>query len=88
MICFSKRLAGAGPGGSDDTVLVVVNLDPHSVRETTVHLDLAALGLTWGDRFAAHDLVTQTTYDWGEFNYVRLDPFVEPAHVFVVRRNP
>ncbi len=84
MICFSKRLVLRD--GTDDTVLVVINLDPHSVRETTVHLDLAALGLGSGDRFGAHDLLTQTTYDWGEDNYVRLDPFSEPAHVFVVRR--
>ncbi|MCU1678872.1 MAG: alpha amylase catalytic sub domain protein [Frankiales bacterium] len=88
MICFSKRLAGAGPSGSDDTILVVANLDPHGVRETTVRLDLPALGFGWADRFAAHDLVTQTTYDWGDANYVRLDPFTEPVHIFVVRRNP
>ena len=25
------------------------------------------------------------TYTWGNENYVRLDPFVEPAHVFTVR---
>jgi starch synthase (maltosyl-transferring) len=86
MICFSKRLTG--PDGSEDVVLAVVNLDPHSVRETTVVLDMPALGLGWADRFAAYDVVTQTTYDWGQFDYVRLDPFVEPAHVLVVRRNP
>ena len=88
MLCFSKRLAGAGPNGSDDTVLVVVNLDPHSVRETTVQLDMPALGLGWADRFGAYDAVTQTTFDWGASNYVRLDPFSEPAHIFLVRSQP
>ena len=53
-----------------------------------MRLDLAALGIDPQGRFGAHDLVTQTTYDWGEANYVRLDPFVEPVHIFVVRRNP
>ena len=76
---FSKR-------EGDDVILVVVNLDPHSVRESTVHLDLPALGLDWQDGVAAHDLITGATYDWGPHNYVRLDPFVEPAHVFEVRR--
>jgi starch synthase (maltosyl-transferring) len=70
----------------EDTVLVVVNLDPHGVREATVALDLPSLGLRWGDRFEAHDEITGATYDWGQYNYVRLDPFVEPAHVFSVRR--
>ena len=44
-------LQATGTARSDDTVLVVVNLDPHGVRETTVHLDLPALGLDWDDSF-------------------------------------
>ena len=39
-------------------MLVVVNLDPHGARETTVHLDLPALGLEWDDHFAVHDEIT------------------------------
>ena len=35
---------------------------------------------------AVHDELTGETYVWGKDNYVRLDPFVEPAHVFTVRR--
>jgi maltose alpha-D-glucosyltransferase/alpha-amylase len=34
-----------------------------------------------------HDVVTGATYDWGAHNYVRLDPFDQPAHVFTVRRS-
>ena len=34
---------------------------------------------------AVHDELTGETYVWGKANYVRLDPFVEPAHVFTVR---
>ena len=41
--------AAALPDGQSDTVIIVVNLDPHATRETTVHLDLPALGLDWGD---------------------------------------
>ncbi len=68
----------------DDTVLVVVNLDPHGAREATVRLDLPALGVGWEDRVTVTDQITGHTYDWGVHNYVRLDPFDEPAHVFVV----
>ena len=46
------------PDGRDDTVIVVANVDPHSVRETMVHLDLAAIGLAPGSRFEVEDLVT------------------------------
>jgi starch synthase (maltosyl-transferring) len=71
----------------DDVLLVVVNLDPHGAREATVSLDLPALGFDWDDRIAVTDAVTGNTYDWGAHNYVRLDPFDEPAHLFVVRRS-
>ena len=71
-------------------MIVVVNLDPHGTRETTVHLDLAALGLDPDDlrTTALHrrDLLTGESWDWGEHNYVRLDPHVEPAHVLSIRR--
>ncbi|WP_121256335.1 alpha-1,4-glucan--maltose-1-phosphate maltosyltransferase [Nocardioides ferulae] len=71
----------------DDTVIVVVNLDPHATRETTVHLDLPALGFEWGDTFAVHDEITGQDWNWGQHNFVRLDPFHEPAHILTVRRN-
>lgn len=68
-----------------DTILTVVNLDPHSVRETMVHLDLDALGFGAVGQVLVHDqLGNRDTYSWGSDNYVRLDPFWEPAHVFVV----
>ncbi|MDQ1627335.1 MAG: hypothetical protein QOI54_1079 [Actinomycetota bacterium] len=79
IMCYSKQV-------ERDTVLVVVNLDPHAARETTVHLDLPALGLGWEDTFAVQDEITGASYVWGEHNYVRLDPFHEPAHLFTVRR--
>jgi starch synthase (maltosyl-transferring) len=80
IIAFSKR-------HDDDVVLVVANLDPTTVREATVHLDMPSLGLDWGDTFHVEDAVSGETYTWhGPANYVRLDPFAEPAHVFTVRR--
>ncbi|MFJ5230890.1 maltotransferase domain-containing protein [Kitasatospora sp. NPDC088391] len=79
VVCFSKR--AARPDGGTDRVLVVLNLDPHAVRETTVRLDLPALGLERGARFAVRDELTGEVYDWGRDNYVRLDPRHQVAHV-------
>ena len=76
----------AADGQPSDTVLVVVNLDPHGARETTVRLDMPALGMEWDDTMAVHDEIGGDTYVWGQANYVRLDPFHEPAHVFRVER--
>ncbi len=81
LMCFSKRATTAGRPGAD-TVLVVVNLDPHQTREATVWLDLPALGV---DReFTVTDELTGESYQWGNANYVRLDPAVRPAHIFTV----
>jgi starch synthase (maltosyl-transferring) len=82
---YSKHTRTAD--GSYDTVLVVVNVDPHATREATVSLDLGAFGLNWYDRFWVHDELTGGDYEWGQHNYVRLDPGHSPAHIFTVRRS-
>ena len=85
IVCFSKRTGGPGTGRPEDTVLVVVNLNPLYTRETTVTLDMPALGLDWNDGFEVRDEITGEAWPWGRRNYVRLDPSFEPAHVFNVR---
>jgi starch synthase (maltosyl-transferring) len=82
VLCWSKR-APRGDG-TDDVVLVVVNLDPHGAREAIVRLDLPALGLDWDQRFQVRDEVTGAVFPWSTANYVRLDPFSEPAHVLTL----
>jgi starch synthase (maltosyl-transferring) len=74
-------------GTAADTVLVVVNLDPHQAREATVWLDMPALGMDWHEEFTATDELTGEIFRWGQANYVRLDPFVRPAHIFTVTRD-
>ncbi|WP_347757016.1 alpha-1,4-glucan--maltose-1-phosphate maltosyltransferase [Agrococcus sp. ProA11] len=88
VLVYSKHLDGRfTDSGESDTILVVANVDPHSARETTVHLDLTALGLQPGESFEAHDLISGETWQWSDHNFVRLDAFVEPAHVIRVRRS-
>jgi starch synthase (maltosyl-transferring) len=79
LLCFSKT-----DPGSDDAVLVVVNLSSHHTQIGTTALDLPALGLDWHERFSVTDELSGARYDWGQFNYVELDPYREPAHVFSV----
>ena len=67
-------------------MIVVVNLDPHGARETTVHLDLPALGLGWDDSFAVHDEITGAGLALGPAQLRAARPGVEPAHVLTVRR--
>ncbi|MQA12907.1 MAG: DUF3416 domain-containing protein [Pseudonocardiaceae bacterium] len=70
---------------SGDTVICVVTLDPFATVEATVSLDLPALGTDLPDRFAVYDEVSGETYDWGQSNYVRLEPWRAVAHVLALR---
>ena len=82
VLVFSKHLDGAfTDSGRPDSILVVANLDPHGSRETIVHLDPTQFARTPGETFAAHDLITDSMWQWGTDDYVRLDPFTEPVHI-------
>lgn len=83
-LAFSKRRRL--PDGTEDIVLVVANLDPHSTRSSTMRLDMAALGLGANEHIEAHDLITGQVWTWEHEVYVRLGPEVEPVHVVAVRR--
>ncbi|MER7204225.1 alpha-1,4-glucan--maltose-1-phosphate maltosyltransferase [Streptomyces sp. CB01635] len=79
LIAYSKR---SGP----DTVVVVVNLDPHHTQEATVSLDMPQLGLDAHASVPVHDELTGETYQWGRTNFVRLEPGRAPAHILTVLR--
>ncbi|WP_441961825.1 alpha-1,4-glucan--maltose-1-phosphate maltosyltransferase [Mycolicibacterium houstonense] len=64
-----------------DTVLVVVTLNPFSAEEATLWLNMEALGMEWHDRFWVRDEITGEEYQWGQSNYVRIDPTKAVAHV-------
>ena len=83
ILVFSKQ---AIVDGNEDLLIIVVNVDPHAARETTVHLNLPALGMDGEDTFTVSDELTGQAWRWGKSNYVRLDPSDEPAHIFAVRR--
>jgi starch synthase (maltosyl-transferring) len=71
---------------SGDTVICVVTLDPNQAQEGTVWLDMPSLGFEWDQRFGVHDEVSGQTWEWGQANYVRLDPWSHVAHIMNVIR--
>jgi starch synthase (maltosyl-transferring) len=85
ILVYTKHLAAEFTGtGRSDSIIIVANVDPHSVRETTVHLDLTRLGLDADASIDVKDLITGTRFRWGRDNYVRLDAFTEPVHILRV----
>ena len=86
ILVYSKYLAGEfTDDGRTDALIIVANVDPHSVRETIVHLDVARFGLAPGSTFEVEDLITGAVWTWSADNFVRLDAFTEPVHILHVR---
>jgi starch synthase (maltosyl-transferring) len=82
---ISESLGMPTPHGSD--LLIIVNTDPHRVQESMVHVPIEEMGIAPGEAYVVHDLLTDARYTWsGERNYIRLDPDVQPGHVFRVER--
>jgi starch synthase (maltosyl-transferring) len=81
LLAYSKTDPATG-----DTVICVVTLEPYTTVSGTVRLDLPALGMAQQDRFLAHDEISGETYDWGQANYVQLEPWRVVAHILRVRR--
>lgn len=68
-------------------LLMVVNLDPDHTQEDTIRLPLHQWHAKPGDRFLMSDLLTGAQYMWEqEWNFVRVDPFHFPFHLFKVHK--
>jgi starch synthase (maltosyl-transferring) len=73
----------------DDTVLVVVNLDPYWNQESTLSLDLAAMDFEPYLPMFLIDELDGTEYIWYSPQvYVKLEPGRRVAHIFSVTQNP
>ncbi|MGH3755379.1 MAG: alpha-1,4-glucan--maltose-1-phosphate maltosyltransferase [Pseudonocardiaceae bacterium] len=81
LLVYSKTDPATG-----DTVICVVTLEPVNTVSGTVWLDLPTLGMGRRDRFLVHDEVSGETYDWGQANYVQLQPRRAVAHILRVQR--
>ncbi|WP_442577226.1 alpha-1,4-glucan--maltose-1-phosphate maltosyltransferase [Microbacterium sp. F51-2R] len=86
ILVYSKHLdAALSPTGRSDTIIVVANVDPHSVRQTMVHLDTRIWGVRPGDPFEVEELLTGQQWTWSDHDFVRLDAFHEPVHILHVK---
>jgi starch synthase (maltosyl-transferring) len=81
LLAYSKTDPATG-----DTVICVVTLEPFSTVSGMVVLDMPALGLDRMDRIVVHDEVSGETYNWGQVNFVQLQPWRAVAHILWLRQ--
>jgi len=80
VLAYSK----ATPDASN-VIMCVVNLDPFWAQSTWLDVPVHDWGIVGDQPYVVHDLLTDQRYTWrGSSNWVRLDPHVQPAHVFSV----
>jgi starch synthase (maltosyl-transferring) len=80
LLCYGKYDEASG-----NVVLVAVNMDPYNMQSGHVRWPLQELGLAWDRPFQLYDMLSDSYYTWqGEWNYVSLNPYLMPAHVFRV----
>ena len=67
----------------DNRLLIVVNMDAYNRRAGTVQVPIWQLGISPDQPYTVHDLLTDNRYTWqGEWNFVELDPYIMPMHLF------
>ena len=82
ILCYGKATPAR-----DNIIFVVVNLDPRHSQNSYVHIPLEDFGAMEADVYQVDDLLSDARYLWrGTSNYVELNPEVQPAHIFRVRR--
>jgi len=70
-----------------NSILVAVNLSPFQYHEAHLRIPIAALGIRPEDTYQLHNLITgRRDLMIGDSYIVKLDPQVEPAAIFAVRR--
>lgn len=68
-----------------DNILCVVNLDPYNRQSGWVQVPRHLIGVQDGKPLRMKDLISGNSYIWhDEWNYVELDPFQIPYHIFAI----
>lgn len=82
IICYTKTDLK-----TKNRLLIAVNLDVTQTQSASVRIPLAALQLDPTSSFTAHDLLSGSTYTWqGEWQYIELNPYLMPAHIFSLQQ--
>jgi starch synthase (maltosyl-transferring) len=69
----------------DNRLLIVVNTDAYNRRAGVIQVPIWQLNIHPEQSYGVHDLLTGAYYTWqGEQNYVELDPYALPMHLFKI----
>ncbi len=78
---------GKATEDKQNIILVAVNLDPYSAHESTLYIPIHEFGIGREETYQLHNLITdERMLCKGEQVGIRLDPQVDPAYIFQLKR--
>jgi starch synthase (maltosyl-transferring) len=78
ILVYSKATADRS-----NVIICVVSLDTYWPQAGWLDVAVDQWGVGGDQAYVVHDLMNEQRYTWrGRYNWVRLDPIVQPAHVF------
>jgi starch synthase (maltosyl-transferring) len=82
LLCYGKT-----DDEKENKIIVVINLDSVSTQSGWIKVPVQEMGISTDRTYNVLDLITGNTYSWnGEWNYVELNPYVLPVHIFKVEQ--
>jgi starch synthase (maltosyl-transferring) len=82
LLCYGKST-----DDGENSLIIVVNLDPFHTQSGWVRIPVKELGLGEHQPYLVHDLIGDDKYVWeGGRNFVEIDPKVMPGNIFRVRK--
>jgi starch synthase (maltosyl-transferring) len=69
----------------NNALLIVVNLDYFNTQGAHIKVPLHLLGIRYDQPYVVSDVLSGEKYYWqGEYNFVQLNPYEMPAHIFKI----
>ena len=82
LLCYGKSTEDG-----ENSLIIVVNLDPFHTQSGWVQIPVKELGLGERQPYLVHDLIGDDKYIWeGERNFVEVNPQVMPGSIFHIRK--
>ncbi|WP_342644354.1 alpha-1,4-glucan--maltose-1-phosphate maltosyltransferase [Mucilaginibacter sp. CSA2-8R] len=82
IICYIKT-----DKATDNNLIIAVNLDAFATQGAHVRIPLPEFNIGYDEPYQVTDLLSGSSYRWvGDYNYVELNPYQMPAHIFKVQK--
>ena len=70
-----------------NVLIIAVNMDPYHTQSASVRIPIWELNILHGSSYVVHDLLSGSKFRWhDEWNYVEMNPYLMPAHIFKVEK--